>query len=241
MRGVWLETVNVTGASWPRVYGIGPRWQERYEVLGIRFKDKAAAEDFRVHFERCQGNSPAAAAAADSPRSIAAGDGRAAPAAATTAATRATAAVSAPSAVGTTTDDDDSEGPLIARRGFWEEEGGGGNPAACCPLLNRNGGFLRDPLAGSGGKERDGAATARAAAELNRAALERAARWPALCGADTLQELPPVRALRPPKRIVARRELIARQSMGKIRNHKVSMWTAVLRWRESGIVPIVHY
>jgi hypothetical protein len=88
--------------------------------------------------------------------------------------------------------DVDEEYPLITRRGFWEEEGGNGNPAACCPLLNRNGGFLKDPVAAANGRDLNETATAQFAATLNREALERASRWPALCGADAVRTLPPV-------------------------------------------------
>jgi hypothetical protein len=61
--------------------------------------------------------------------------------------------------------------PFILQDGFWEEEGG----RNCAPLLNRNGGLLS-------GDTSD-----------NEAVLKQTRMWPALCGADAVVNLPPVR------------------------------------------------
>ena len=64
-----------------------------------------------------------------------------------------------------------STDPFILQNGFWEEEGG----RNCAPLLNRNGGLLS-------GDTSD-----------NEAVLKQTRLWPALCGADAIVNLPPVR------------------------------------------------
>mmetsp|Transcript_40399 Transcript_40399/g.80927 ORF Transcript_40399/g.80927 Transcript_40399/m.80927 type:complete len:336 (+) Transcript_40399:31-1038(+) len=61
---------------------------------------------------------------------------------------------------------------------FWEEEGGGENPALAAPLLDRNSGLLSTE------------------ADANTAVLARAAKWAALCGADSVTELPPVQEVK---------------------------------------------
>lgn len=69
-------------------------------------------------------------------------------------------------------------GPFITQDKFWENEGGGDNPALCAPLLDRNSGLLGT------------------AEGSNTEVLARAAKWAALCGADTVKELPKVTALK---------------------------------------------
>ena len=61
--------------------------------------------------------------------------------------------------------------PFILQEGFWAKEGG----RNCAPLLNRNGGLLSGDTS------------------ENEAVLKQTRLWPALCGADAIVNLPPVR------------------------------------------------